>query len=150
MKIVSEYKDLDGKIFDTVEACEAAEAEVEKQRKALAEKEKDKSKLRKKLSSEVEKAEEELQLAYQEYNDAKVKAKSVAEEANKMISEILTAAKDKIRDAEKARTEAIMKYNPECGPYQKTYTGDKAREEYNRLLNSMDSLFNSFWDGFLF
>ena len=148
MKIVSEYKELEGQVFNTVKECETAEHKVDEQRKALSKKEKDMSKLKKSLAAQVDKAEEDLKAAYQNYDEAKETAKKIVEEANKLISETLQPAKKAVRDAEAARTEAIINYNKQCGPYQKVYTGDKAKEEYLRMTEQIDSVFNSIWKNF--
>lgn len=148
MKFVSEYKELTGKTFDTVEACQEAEQGVEKQRKALSAKEREASKLRKSLASDVDKAEKNLSDAYSAYDEAKNKVKALLEEFNKQRNDILEPAKKAVRDAEAARTEAIINYNKQCGPYQKTYTGDKAKEEYLRMSKYFDSMVTNFWKDF--
>ncbi|MBO5712259.1 MAG: hypothetical protein J6R47_05410, partial [Acholeplasmatales bacterium] len=67
MKFMSDFKELDGKIYNSINECKEAETKVLKEREALAEKEKDKSKLKKKLSLAVDKAEEALKEAYAKY-----------------------------------------------------------------------------------
>ena len=37
--------------------------------------------------------------------------------------------------AETAKRDAIIKFNEKFGPYSKTYTGDKAKKEYERINN---------------
>lgn len=148
MKIVSEYKELEGKLFDTSEECQIAENKVDEQRKALAKKERDMSKLRKSLAAGVDKAEENLKDAYQKYEEAKKEVQKILEESEKKMNDILQPAKQAVRDAEAARTEAIVNYNKQCGPYQKIYTGDKAKEEYKRMSQHFDSIFTDFWRNF--
>lgn len=148
MKFVSEYKELTGKTFDTVEACQEAEKAIEEQRKAASLKEKEASKLRKALASDVDKAEKSLSDAYAAYDEAKNRVKALVEDFNKQRNDILEPAKKAVRDAEAARTEAIINYNKQCGPYQKTYTGDKAKEEYLRMSKYFDSMVNNFWKDF--
>lgn len=149
MKIFSDYKELEGQVFDTVEQCTEAEAKVEEQRKALAEQEKDKSKLKKSLAKEVDVAEENVKQAYINYDKAKEEVRKILEESNKQMTDILKPAKQAIADAEAARTEAIVNYNKQCGPYQKIYTGDRAMEEYKRISKQFDSIFNKLWNNFI-
>ena len=148
MKIVSDYKELEGKLFDTVADCEVAEKEVDKQRKALAEKQKDVSKLKKTLAGKVDAAETKLQEAYTNYDKAKEQVRKILEESNKQMLNVLEPARQAVREAEEARTNAIIEYNKQCGPYQKIYTGDRAKEEYNRMSQQLDSIFNNFWRNF--
>ena len=141
MKYVSEFKELNGKVFDTIDDCNAAETKIIESRNAIAEKEKEKSRLRKELAGEVETAEQELKKAYEDYDAARDVAAKILEESNQRILDLLKPAKEAIRDAEKKRVEAICRFNKECGPYQKTYTGDKAITEFNRISKQMDNLF---------
>lgn len=148
MKIVSEYKELEGKTFDTVKACQDAEAAVDKERKAAVARDKEASKLRKTLAADVDKAEKQLTDAYIAYDKAEEKVKALLDEFNKQRNDILEPAKKAVRDAEEARTQAIISYNKQCGPYQKTYTGDKAQEEYLRMVKNFDAVVNNFWKSF--
>lgn len=141
MKFMSDYKELEGKIFNSINECKDAEAVILKEREALAVKEKDKSKLKKKLSAEVDKAEENLKLAYSEYETAKEEAKKILEDSNKQMSDILSKAKSKVIEAEKMKTDAIKKFNEECGPYQKVYTGEAAQAELDRFNKQFNNLF---------
>lgn len=149
MKIVSEYKELEGQVFDTVDQCAEAEVKVEEQRKALAEQERDKSKLKKSLAKDVDVAEEKVKQAYLNYENAKEQVKKILEESNKQMNDILKPAKQAIADAEAARTEAIVNYNKQCGPYQKIYTGDRAMEEYKRITKQFDNIWNKLWNNFI-
>ena len=72
MKFMSDYKELEGKVFNSINECKDAETKVLKEREAIAEKEKDKSKLKKKLSAEVDKAEEALKAAYDNLEKAQL------------------------------------------------------------------------------
>ena len=149
MKIVSEYKELEGQVFDTVDQCIEAEAKVEEQRKALVEQERDKSKLKKSLAKDVDVAEEKVKQAYLNYENAKEQVRKILEESNKQMNDILKPAKQAITDAEAARTEAIVNYNKQCGPYQKIYTGDRAVEEYKRITKQFDTMWNKLWNNFI-
>ena len=105
MKYVSEFKELNGKVFDTIDDCNAAETKIIESRNAIAEKEKEKSRLRKELAGEVETAEQELKKAYEDYDAARDVAAKILEESNQRILDLLKPAKEAIRDAEKKRVE---------------------------------------------
>lgn len=145
MKFMSDFKELDGKVFNSINECKDAESKVLKQREALAEKEKDKSKLKKKLSGEVDKAEENLKKAYADYESAKERAREILEESNKQMLDILNPAKKAVEDAELAKTQAIKNFNKECGPYQKIYTGEAAQAELDRFNKQFNNLFVDFF-----
>lgn len=145
MKFMSDYKELEGKVFNSINECKDAESKVLKEREALAEKEKDKSKLKKKLSGEVDKAEENLKKAYSDYEAAKEKARKILEESNKQMEDILNPAKQAVKDAESARAEAIKNFNKECGVYQKIYTGEEAQAELDRFNKQFNNLFVDFF-----
>ena len=150
MKILSEYKELEGTTFESIEACAEAEAKVEEERKAIAAKEKEQSKIKKRLSNDVEKAEQAVTKAFEDYEQAKIEAKKILDEANKKASEVLASAKKKVTDAESARSSAIQVFTANCGPYQKIYTGERARKEFDRLNQYMTTMFDDIWSIFGF
>ena len=145
MKFMSEFKELEGQVYNSINECKDAENKVLKEREAREIKERDKSKLRKKLSGEVEAAEADLKKAYENYEVAKETARKMIEEYNKKIQDLLNPAKEAVKEAQLAKTEAIKKYNKECGVYQKVYTGEEAQAEFKRLERTFDSLFNNFF-----
>lgn len=145
MKFMSDFKELNGRVFNSINECKDAESKVLKEREALAEKERDKSKLKKKLSGEVDKAEEALKKAYADYEAAKEQARRILEESNQQMLDILNPAKKAVEDAELARTQAIKNFNKECGPYQKIYTGDAAQAELDRFNKQFNDLFVDFF-----
>ena len=145
MKFMSDFKELNGRVFNSINECKDAESKVLKEREALAEKERDKSKLKKKLSGEVDKAEEALKKAYADYEAAKEQARRILEESNQQMLDILNPAKKAVEDAELARTQAIKNFNKECGSYQKIYTGDAAQAELDRFNKQFNDLFVDFF-----
>ncbi len=145
MKFMSDFKELEGKIFNSINECKDAESAILKEREAIAEKEKDKSKLKKKLSNAVDKAEENLKVAYAKYEEAKETAKKILEDSNKQMLDILTPAKEAVEAAEKEKAEAIQKFNEECGVYQKVYTGKEAQEELERFKKHFNNLFGTWF-----
>ena len=46
------------------------------------------------------------------------------------------------------RANQIAKFNEEFGPYMVTYTGNKAEEEYNRMIHQIREMFD--WNPFHF
>ena len=148
MKFMSDFKELEGKIYNSINECKDAESAVLKQREELANKERDKSKLKKKFADEIDKAEEAVKAAYKEYDVAKEKAAKILEDSNKQVLEIINAAKDVVNKAEKAKLDAITAFNKEFGAYQKVYTGEQARAELERFNSNLNSLFGDlfkFW-----
>lgn len=142
---MSDFKELEGKVFNSINECKDAESVILKEREALAEKERDKSKLKKKLSGEVDKAEENLKKAYADYEAAKEAAKKILEESNKQMLDILKPAKKAVEEAELAKAQAIKNFNKECGPYQKIYTGEAAQAELDRFNKQFNNLFVDFF-----
>lgn len=142
MKFVSDFKELDGKLFNSINECKDAEAAILKQREELAQKEKDRSKQKKKLANEIDKAEEALKTAYKNYEEAKATAIKILDESNKQVLDLLTPAEEAVKKAEEAKAEAIKRFNKECGVYQKVYTGTEAEEEFERFTQVFNSLFN--------
>lgn len=147
MKFMSDFKELEGKIFNSINECKDAESKVLKDREVLAEKERDKSKLKKKLSSEIDKAEENLQKAYKDYENAKEAAKVILEESNKQMLDLINPAKEAVANAEKAKADAIKNFNKECGPYQKVYTGEQAQAEFDRFNKQFNNFLNTWFKG---
>lgn len=148
MKIVSEYKELEGQVFDNVKQCAAAEKRVEEQRKAVADKERDASKLRKSLAAEIDVAEKNLSQAYAEYDKAKEAVDALVKKFHEERDAIMNPAKKAVMEAESHRKTAILNYTRQCGPYQKTYTGDKAEQEFIRMSKNFDAMVNDFWKDF--
>ena len=145
MKFMSDFKELEGKIYNSIDECKDAEAGILKQREDLSNQEREKSKLKKKLSAEIDKAEENLKIAYKEYDDAKEAARKILEESNNQMINILQPARDKVAAAEERKSEAIQKFNTECGVYQKVYTGAEAQAELERFNKNFRNIFVDFF-----
>ena len=93
----------------------------------------------------VDKAEENLKVAYKNYEEAKESARKILEESNNKMIEILTPAKEAVEVAEKEKAEAIKKFNEECGVYQKVYTGEEAQAELERFNKHFNSIFGNWF-----
>lgn len=155
MKFVSE---LTSKVYDTPEACmEADEAYLAEQRKAeemakqAEEQENIKkaalSKLKKELADAVTKADTELNRALENYGVARDEAAELLEKSNKEVAAILDSAKKEVEEAREAKKQALLEFNRKFGPFKVSYTGEKAKQEYQRLSKELD--FSSMFSGLL-
>lgn len=152
MKIYSDYKELEGKVFSTVRECQLAEAKIDADKAAIVEQNKkaELSKKKKEAADAVSKADEALNKAYANYESAKEKVREILEESNKQMEEILTPAKEAVNKAEKLRAEAIQKYTSEFGVYQSVYTGERAQKELERFNKQFNNAFSDIVRAFLF
>lgn len=171
------YSEKLNKMFDTEEACRAAEdrqedIKVEKSHKnwmGLKSCKQDckknettsncssnkctnnlsnTTKEKKELANAVELAEKNLQEACQNYELKKEEAKKLRKECEQKIVDLLEPARKAIDDANLAKYEAIKNYNAKYGTYTVTYSGDKAFEEYRRLTHDIFDAARLFWDWF--
>lgn len=145
MKYYSEILD---KAFDTEEECFKAEQQhkdmLAKQKQETQKTEKNQSKAKKELADKVKQAEKNLDQAKKEYNQAEDKVAEILERSNKEITEILTAAKKKVAEAERLKRDALLAFNKEFGAYTKVYTGEQAIEEFNRAWSKISNPFFTF------
>ena len=144
------YSEILNKMFDTEDECVKAEEEyqIEQERKEAEKKAAVQavSKEKKELASAVELAEEALNKAYDEYEIAKEEARKIMEESNKQMLEILNPARDKIKQAQKEKYNAISNFNKKFGLYTAQYTGEKALKEFRRASSWLTDVFNQFFD----
>lgn len=137
----------DGKVYDTVAACEEADRKFEKEQeqKALVETEKKNalSKRKKELADNVQVAEDKVSLALEEYEKVREEARKKVATAQEEAKQMLKEAEEKYSEASNERYKAIQNFNEEFGVYTTTYTGKKALEEYNRVSRSMNRFFNN-------
>ena len=141
MKILSDYKELAGQVFDSIESCTSAEREIDKIKHLEHEKNSAISARKKQLVKDIEAADKRVKDAYDERVKTKEKVQEILEESNKKMMTMLDDANVKVREAEKARRDAIIAYNKEFGTYQAVYTGDRAQKEFDRLTKQFDSTF---------
>ena len=83
MKIVSEYKELEGQTFDTIEECAKAEAVVD-ERKVATQKLLD-SKKKRALSKVIEDADQQVLAAYANYEKVKKEVQRILEESHAAV-----------------------------------------------------------------
>lgn len=129
------------KFYDSESDLLKAEDEAKKQ-KDIAENS------RKEMARKIEEANDRIDRAYQSYDAAKKQVNDIINEAKKQVKNILDPAKKEISDAENDRMEAIKEFNEKYGVYTETFSGDKAVEQYNRVLNQFNSAFENFWKPF--
>lgn len=129
------------KFYDSESDLLKAEDEAKKQ-KDIAENS------RKEMARKIDEANDRIDRAYQSYDVAKKQVNDIINEAKKQVKNILDPAKKEISDAENARMEAIKEFNEKYGVYTETFSGDKAVEQYNRVLNQFNSAFENFWKPF--
>lgn len=147
MKIVSDYKELEGKTFTSIRECAEAEAAIDKQRaesnKAMV------SKKKKELADAVDVADKQVEKAYEQYNTVRVEVQKILEESNAKMQKMLNDAAQVVREAEQAKRDAIIKYTEQFGPYQKVYTGNRALQEFQRIEDQFNSTFANIVNQFL-
>lgn len=107
-------------------------------------KDQERSNLKKRFAKAIEDAERELEEANKLYDIAKDEAKAILEKSNKEAKEVLDLAATKVKEATKKKTQAIVAFNKEFGPYVTSITGVKAADEFNRTINAINELFNKF------
>ena len=131
------YSETLKRLFDTPE--ELAEHE-----NAYA-RDKAKDELSKKvLSQKIEAADKLVDSAYKEYEDAKSRAAEILEKSNQQVADILNEARAKISKAEKERTNAIVAFNQKYGTYRVNYTGERAKNESERINRMINDVFSAF------
>ena len=136
------YSELLEKFYDQPEALLEAEVAYQKKLKEDKAAETSLTARKKELATAVDKADAELDAAYRELDDAKVRCKAILDESNKMMNEILDPATKKVKDAQRARVDAIRAFNKEFGVFRTSYTGDKAVKEFERTSRLIDELFS--------
>lgn len=118
MKVISEYKELAGIVYDTPEACREAETTVDAKKAEEAKAAEQKRIANKQYYDAVAEAREELKRARNALNDAEGEAKAIADEANKKIRELMCPARKSVREAEQKLAGAITAFNKQVGPYR--------------------------------
>lgn len=140
------YSELTKKYYDNDAECLKAEAEFTATKEAEEAKKKELanqiSKEKKELSDAIDVASEALAEAYHDYEEAKKIVAELKEEFNKKAKDILDPAEECVRDAQKAKTDAIMAFTKRFGTYSMLYTGDKAYNEFKLASSWFDNFLN--------
>jgi predicted nucleic acid-binding Zn-ribbon protein len=111
MKIISDYKELRDQTFDTVEACQEAEAAIDAKKAKEAE-------AQKPYETAITEARDNLVRARNALRDAEGEADAIMKEAQAKAKEKLCPARKNVREAEMAVMKAIEEYNKNVGPYR--------------------------------
>lgn len=146
MKFKNQYT---GKEYDDIKECEDSEkAYLEEQKNRKAKEEESKlitSKRKKELADKIELAEKAKDEALKKYDTAKLKAKEIITKAQKEADEVLREALKEVSNASEDKMNALSLFTKEFGPYNVSYTGNKATEEFNRWLKELASFNDWFW-----
>lgn len=143
------YSDVTMKLYDTQEQLEADERKFNSQnlnkRMAKADKleKNDEVKLpsKKQLAAEVEAAESKVNEAQANLELAKQRAQGLSKKYLEELDGIMEPAKQQLKDAQRARYEAIQRFNEAYGAYQTTYTGARAADEFARAVSDLTTFF---------
>lgn len=111
MKIISDYKELQGQTFPTVEACTEAEAAIDKQKA-------DRAAANKQYDDAIVAARAKLDAARANLKVANEAAEKIVDEANAKVKELMCPARKAVREAEREVGMAIAEYNKNVGPYK--------------------------------
>lgn len=130
------YSEVLDKYFDSEEECLRQEL-VEKKKVAVKKEEQLKTDSRKQAAKEVEEAVKAVSDAWDDLKDAEARAKVA-------YTQIVTPAKEKLKEAEQKRMKAIQEFNKKFGVYTKRYTGEEAKDEFLRTIAGIEDLFNIF------
>lgn len=149
MKILSEYKELAGQVFNSIEECAAEEKKIDLAREAAKKKNAEITTRKKQLADAIEAADKAVREAYDAHNKAKEEVRIMLEETNKKMMDILAKADAVVTNAEVAKRDAILAYNKEFGAYQAVYTGDRAQREFDRIARQFDTTFANMIKGFI-
>lgn len=139
------YSDILKKAFNSEKECLEAEKAHNLKANEESKKQTQLSIKKKELAKAIELADEKVTKANKEFEIAKAEAKKVAVEADKKIDEIFTNAENKIKEAEEEKFKLLQKWTEEFGTYNKTYTGKKALEEYEKVIARFNNIFKNFW-----
>lgn len=103
---------------------------------------------RKVLSANIDAAETKVAEAHNAYNEAKAKISELSKKYIEDVAAIENEARKVVEEAEAARAEAIQEFNKYYGTYSAFYTGDRAEQELQRALNSMNTIADKMWASF--
>ena len=147
------YSELLDKEFDSVEELNKAEEEKAKAEQALV----NTNNRKKELSKTIESADSKIEIAQKEYVDIRTeyanKYKELKNEYSHKLTELekerdnaLSGKAKEIRQYGDERYDALCKYYKEFGTYKKYLTDEDAEKEKKKILNSIFSVFPTFWD----
>jgi len=144
-KIMKYYSDTLGKLFDTEEALEKAEAVHKEEEEKKAELATRISKEKKELATRIDDTEKKLDEAYKDLDAARERAREIQKEALKKIEEVLHPAEERVKNAQMEKLKAVKEFNEKYGVFTTKLTGAKAAEEMSRVWRAFDSFFDGFF-----
>jgi tRNA 2-selenouridine synthase SelU len=132
MKVISDYPELKGQLFDSIEECSAEEQKIDVLRAQ-------KDDVKKKYSAAIDAAKANVHGANKAYCDARKEAQKIAAEANAKIDSLLKEKRANIIEAEKNYRKAVCEYTKNVGPYKVSYPcqGDDVDENLVDFLNTI-------------
>lgn len=128
------YSEKLNKMFDS-------EKELIAEEKIFDDKNLIKENTKKELSTRIEAAESAVDAAHKNYDVVRQEAAKLMEESNQQIQNMLNKAKERITQAEKERTDAIVAFNQQFGTYRANYTGERAKRESERINKMVNDMF---------
>ena len=93
------------------------------------------------MATEVELADQKVSEAKANMELARQKAQELSKKYLEEIDAILEPAKKELTNAQKARYDAIQRFNDAYGPYSTTYTGARAADEFARAVADISTFF---------
>lgn len=132
------YSDELKKFFDSEKECRDAEL---KAKEAV-----ERNKVTKaSMAKAVEEADKQVELAYEELEQAKAKVKELQKKYDAEVDSIMNPVMETINKRVEDRTKAIQEFNKKFGVYTTTYSGNKAINEFLKTSDVLDSLWRSFY-----
>lgn len=144
MRIYSDYPELRGKEFNSVDACKEAETKIDAERVAKAEKAAQADAEKQVYIDKINAAKEKLANARTALNDAQKSAREIEDEAYAKIRSVIEPAQADVVSARSDLSAAVGEYNQKFGPYRETIKlGDQNR--CSIIDDIMGDFFRSFW-----
>lgn len=133
------------------EAIKLAQEKKEQERREIEEKIAEEKALynqkKKEAAKAVEDANAKLEEARKVYGVARKKAEDILRAANKEAEDILLVAAKEMEKASEERMNAVAKFTKDYGVYKTVLTGNDAVDEYNRIVDNINSVFNKVFPG---
>lgn len=140
------FSEKTNKSYDTEKECINAEKQFDLEQKEKEKKVSEVSKRKKELANRIEEAEKKISEANKLYDIAKETATSIINEANKKAKELLTNAQEELKKAGAEKFNAVREFNKEFGTYTTTITGEKAAEDFEKIIRHFNNIFDTmFW-----
>ena len=142
------YSEELGKYFDTEDECKAQEELFRKNTEKLEIEAKEKENRKKLLADRISKANDILNIAYKEKENAIKQCKEIRAKADKEIDDIMDRATEKIHVAANNKYKAVLEFNKEFGVYKEFIDDSTAIDELNRTLREFYYPFSSIFKFF--